>query len=156
MIYADEKAFEVKLRRLIAETVCKNSPQVAVLDYKTVGDIIIARDGDSPALFFLEAKYYQQKNGRIGFGNGVGEGIQPEILKRRPAYLENHLRWVLGSDSHGDGSFWLVSSEMLRNYVAGGVVGVKQNNIKEALFREVPSLIEEALVRELEVWLVRT
>lgn len=150
---ANELAFEGTVRNLIAMNVCGVDPTIRLFDHKTVGDIILTREGASPAIFFLEAKYFQLQKGRLGFGNNTGAGIQPEILKKRPAYLEHHLRWVIGSDHHKGKGYWLVPSEMLCKYVAGGVIGQKQNNIKEALFREVPSLDEQGFVRELQAWL---
>lgn len=156
MAHENEAAFERAVRDLIAARICSTEPEIKLLDHKTVGDIILTREGPSSAICFLEAKYYQLQKGRLGFGNSVGAGIQPEILKKRPAYLEGHLRWVIGSDCHNGRGYWLVPSETLCKYVAGGVIGSKQNNIKEALFREVPSLDESAFLQELREWLLRT
>ena len=149
--FQNESAFEIHLRELIASEV--SEPEFSVLDYKTVADIIICRNGVKPGIFFIEVKYFQLSKGRLGFGNIVGEGIQPEILVKRPAYLESNLRWLLGSNLHGDGAYWFVASEVLRQYVAGGSIGKKQNNIQEALFRNISPKNEEKIKFEIGDWL---
>jgi len=67
--------------------------------------------------------------------------------------LESNLKWLLGSDTHDEYAYWLVSSDTLREYVAGGSIGEKQNNIQEALFRNEPKLTKDILVAQLENWL---
>ncbi len=156
MSYANEAELERAVRDIITTNICSSEPDLKLLDHKTVGDIILTREGPSPAIFFLEAKYYQLQKGRLGFGNNKGVGIQPEILTKRPAYLETHLRWVIGSEYHDGQGYWLVTSETLCRYVAGGVIGPKQNNIQEALFRDVVSLNEANFLQELRQWLLHT
>ena len=152
MTFSSEANFESHLRGIIDANVISKIPDLVVLKYKTVADIIICRNGKSPGIFFLEVKYFQRQKGRLGFGTARGEGIQPEILVRMPDYLESNLRWVLATDSHGDG-YWFVTSEQLRQYLAGGAIGQKQNNIQEALFREIDSLNPRDLTNELVRWL---
>ena len=154
MIFANESDFENHLREIVDSRITSENPGVYALEYKTIGDIVIMRDDPSPAIFFLEIKYYQQAKGRLGIGASSGAGIQPEILNRRPVYLESHLRWVLGSDTHNGDGYWLVTSEKIRQFVAGGCIGKKQNNIQERLFRECTSLDENQLVEQLKRWLL--
>jgi hypothetical protein len=154
MVFANEVSFEKHIREIIALNITAKNPEVYALNYKTVGDIVICRDGIVPALYFLEIKYYQMSKGRLGFGNRAGEGIQPEILVRKPAYFESNLRWLIGSDTHGLDSYWLVKSNELRNYIAGGNIERKQNNIQEAIFRQTASLDQDGLIGELEKWLL--
>ncbi|MXY51775.1 MAG: hypothetical protein F4Y86_04490 [Gammaproteobacteria bacterium] len=120
MTFPDERAFETHLRNIIASDITSETPKVYALDHKTIGDIVIARDGASPALFFLEVKYFQSSKGRLGVGTGAGGGIQPEILKRGPAYLETHLRWAFASDHHNPDEYWLATSDVVRQFIAGG------------------------------------
>ena len=152
--YQNEADFELHIRNLLAQEF--NEPEFIVLENKTVGDIIICRNGPVPKIFFIEVKYFQLSKGRIGFGNRKGQGIQPEMLSKQPAYLESHVRWLLGSDYHNENGYWLVTPEIIRNYVAGGSIGQKQNNIQEALFREISPLAKDELVSELAAWLKNT
>ena len=154
MIFANESAFEGHLREIIDSRITPENPGVYALEYKTIGDIVIMRDDPSPAIFFLEVKYYKKAKGRLGFGDEHGAGVQPEILRRRPAYLESHLRWVLGSDTHNGDGYWFATSEKILQFVSGGCIGKKQNNIQERLFRECVSLDESQLVEQLKRWLL--
>ena len=154
MTFTNESAFEDHLRAVIDSRITSENPCIYALRYKTVGDIVIMRDGASPAIFFLEVKYYQSSKGRIGFGTSSGTGIQPEILLKRPAYLESHLRWVMGSDTHKGAGYWLVTSDVICQFVSGGTIGKKQNNIQEGLFRGHPSVNESQLVEQLKRWLL--
>lgn len=152
--FHNEAAFESHLRELIAQEV--NEPEFTILDYKTVADIIICRNLHKPGIFFIEVKYFQLSKGRLGFGNNTGSGIQPEMLVKKPAYLESNVRWLLGSDSHNEDGYWLVTSDVLRSYVAGGEIGRKQNNIQEALFRNLPALNSNELAKGVSEWLTNT
>lgn len=154
MTFDNERAFEDHLRNIIDSHITSEIPNVYALKNKTIGDIVILRDGTSPALFLLEVKYYQLSKGRLGFGTGSGGGIQPEILKRRPAYLETHLRWAFASDYHTGSGYWLATSDVVCRFISGGAIGRKQNNIQEQLFREHPSIDQTQLVQELKRWLL--
>ena len=154
MTFAKESDFEKHLREIVYSRITSENLDVYALESKTIGDIVIVRDDPSPAIFFLEVKYYQQANGRLGIGRGSGAGIQPEILKRRPAYLESHLRWIIGSDTHNSDRYWLVTSEEICQFVAGGYIGKKQNNIQKQLLRECTSIDENQLVEQLKGWLL--
>ena len=153
MIFVNESDFEDHLREIIDSSITSKNPCIYTLENKAIGDIVIMRDGPSSAIFFLEVKYYQSANNRLGFGARRGTGIQPEILRRRPAYLESHFRWVLGSDTHSGDGYWFVTSEEIRQFTVGGYIGSKQNNIQEKLFRECPSIDEDRLVKQLKIWL---
>lgn len=152
--FVNERDFEGHLRNIIDSRITSEFPNVYALEHKTIGDIVISRDGPSPALFFLEVKYFQPSNNRIGIGNQSGGGIQPEILERRPAYLETHLRWVFASDSHGGNGYWLATSDVVRKFIVGSDIGRKQNNIQPRLLRDHPSIDETQLVQELKRWLL--
>lgn len=154
MIFDSELDFENHLREIIGSRITSKNSYIYALEYKTIGDIVIVRDGPSPAIFFLEVKYYQDVKGRIGIGTRDGKGIQPEILLRRPAYLESHLRWIIGSDTHNGGGYWFVNSENLLQFISGGYIGKKQNNIQKGLFRKCPSIDRDQLVEELKRWLL--
>lgn len=153
MIFSSEQHFEDHLRLLLKTAITNTHPHIYALQYRTVGDIVICRDGGHPAIFFLEVKYFQKSKGRLGLGSAQGKGIQPEFLQKKPQILESNLKWILGSDSHGDGVYWLIASETIREYASGGVIGNKQNNIQEAFFREQPSLTKIELQNELLRWL---
>jgi len=154
MKFENEAGFETHLRELIASEIVDSNH--VILDYKTVADIIICRNGTKPGIFFIEVKYFQLSKGRLGFGNNKGSGIQPEVLVKKPIYLESNLRWLLSSDAHDGNGYWFVTSDVLREYVAGGNIGEKQNNIQEILFCEVGSLNKSELVMEMKNWLINT
>ena len=154
MNFTSESKFEKHLRMVIKSRITSENPNVYALRHKTIGDIVIVRDGVSPAMFFLEIKYYQSSKGRIGIGNSSGGGIQPEILKKRPAYLEFNLRWIFGSDVHESDKYWFVTSNEVRKFVSGQSIGKKQNNIQKRLFRQLPSVDEDQLVEQLKKWLM--
>ena len=151
--FASEQEFEKHLRRFINSHVLSGNSGLRTLQGKAIGDIVIVRDGPSPALFFLEVKYRRASNARLGFGDATGGGIQAEILKERPAYLETHLRWVIGSDAH-IGRYWLIAAKVMAKFAAGGSIGPKQNNIQQRLFRECPSVDEGQLAEQLRHWLL--
>jgi len=75
MKHENEAAFEKHLRELISSEITRQIPAIYALDNRTVGDIVICRDGARPAIFFLEVKYFQRSKARLGFGNSRGEGI---------------------------------------------------------------------------------
>ena len=154
MSFDSESAFEDHLREIIDSRITSENPGVYALKYKTIGDIVIVRDDPPPAIFFLEVKYYQKAKGRLGIGASSGAGVQPEILQRRPAYLESHLRWVIGSDTHNGDGYWLATSEKICHFVSGGCIGRKQNNIQLRFFRKCTSINENQLVEQLKKWLL--
>ena len=154
MAFANESAFEDHLRRLIDSRIASENPSVCALCHKTIGDIVIVRDGRSPAVFFVEVKYHQSSSGRVGIGTSSGAGIQTEILLKRPAYFETHLRWVIGSDTRRSNEFWFVTSDTLCRFMSGGSIGQKQNNMQVRLFRECPSVDEDQLVDQMKTWLL--
>ena len=152
MTFACEKDFEEFLRQTIDSRIVSESPSVRVLEGKAIGDIVIARDGASPALFFLEVKYYRESHGRLGIGGPKGHGMQPEILRVLPDYLRSHLRWVIASDAHV-GKYWLLGSDVVRRFLSGGGIGSKQNNVGPQLFRECVGVGEGELVEGMKRWL---
>ena len=95
MTFATEQILESHLRHLIAAQITTNHPHIYALDNKKAVDIVICRDGNPMAVFFIEVKLYQQTHGRLGIGTGAGGGYQPEIIVRNPDYFETHLRWVI-------------------------------------------------------------
>ena len=117
------------------------------------GDIIICRDGNHPALFYLEAKLYKESNGRIGVGEADGGGIQPEIIVKAPKYLEQHLLWVLAEGREAEPTFVVATTGELSNFIMGGEISRKQNNIQRRILDEVPRLNGNALLQRLCVWL---
>jgi hypothetical protein len=104
-----------------------------VLRSKNVNDIIVCKSaGGRELALFVEVKYHRTSFGRIGLGDGKGQGFQPEILVRRPAYFERYLRWLIGSEA---GVAVLVPSDTLRRFAVGGEYRErKQNNIQPTIF----------------------
>jgi len=61
-----ENEFENYLRDLIQTRICENHPELVLFDNKKAVDILICRNGESPALFFLEVKYHKKSHGLTG------------------------------------------------------------------------------------------
>jgi hypothetical protein len=143
------------VRAAIASRITSAHPEIYALDNKKAVDIVVCRDlPKNPALFFIEVKFHKQNHGRLGFGSSNGGGFQPEIVRRRPTYFETNLRWVISSDEC-DGIVFATSDE-IRGYVAGGVVGEKFNNIQSRIFRDAAKLTEDEFIDSLKAWLIPT
>jgi hypothetical protein len=108
MKFKSERDLENYLRYLIATKITAEHPHVYALESKKAVDIVICRDGQRPAVFFLEAKLYRRGHGRLGIGTGRGIGYQPEIVARHPDYFEVHLRWVIVDGRKPTASFLFV------------------------------------------------
>lgn len=108
--FGNEADLERFVRQVLEKHVPKQCPNVHVLESKKMVDIVLYRDPPEAALFFIEVKFHQKAHGRLGFGGGGGKGFQPEILRKRPLYLEEHLRWVLSRDSRSDRKVLLLVS----------------------------------------------
>ena len=156
MEFKSETEFELYLRGLIQKRICDNHPELILFDNKKAVDILICRNGESPALFFLEVKYHKKSHGRLGFGSSSGVGFQPEIISKAPDYFESNLHWLISGEGHIENGIIFTSSSVIRQYLSGGEVGQKFNNIQQRIFKEVEGYDEEALVKELESWLVST
>ena len=150
MNFADERDLERHVRRLIAVNITAQHPEVYALDNKKAVDIVICRDGSSPSLFFLETKLFDPQHGRMGIGSSKGAGCQPEIVRRKPAYFEANLRWIVVDSRETIPKFLFVPTSTIRKYLAGNAIGEKFNNIQLRIFKEVESLTEIELVAELK------
>ena len=150
MLYCNESDFEKHIRSLLSdEIVATCSAELTVLENKGITDIVIYRDGHSPALFFIELKYAKDMI-------GVSEGIQSEILLNRPHYMERHLMWLIGSQDH-EGVYWFLNSNEILEYVSKINLD-KENNISRRLFRHQGKFRfnREGLVTKLCDWLTLT
>lgn len=152
-MFASEREFETYIRALVATHITPCNPTIYPLKNKKAVDILICKDSPIPELFFIEVKFHQSKHGRLGFGGSKGGGFQPEIVQRKPAYFETHLRWVLASEDHEPGKVLFIDSDVVRKYLAGGAVSEKFNNFQKKIFREGVWLSEQELIQELRSWL---
>ncbi len=132
----DEKSFEVRIRNLVTDHVLPNNRDLILMESKKAVDILICKNGKEPALFFIEVKYHQQRHNRLGFGSGKGVGFQPEILTRNPDYFDQNMRWIIGDDDHLDDQFLFLNNRQLSEYLSGGSIGKKFNNIQKRLLKE--------------------
>jgi len=155
MRFKNERDLENHLRHLITAKVTAKYPHVYALINKKAVDIVICRDGERPAVFFIEVKLYRREHGRLGIGTGGGIGYQPEIVARNPDYFEAHLRWVIADGRKPAASFLFVPTSTVREYLTGGEIGKKYNNIRLSIFREVTALDEDILVDQLCKWLLQ-
>jgi hypothetical protein len=122
-----------------------------MLNNKKAVDILICKNGLEPALYFIEIKYHKVKHSRLGTGHGKGGGIQPEILKLQPDYFKQNMLWILGSeDSEG---YWLLKNNEILNYLTGGEISEKYNNIQTRVFKNEACIDKVQLVDLLNNWL---
>ena len=156
MKYNSEIEFELYIRGLIKKNIIDKLNNFVLLENKKAVDILICRQGAKPALFFIEVKYHKEKHGRLGFGSSNGGGFQPEIVSKKPSYFETNLRWVIGRQTNEKTGIIFVSSNKIREYVSGGNVGKKFNNIQQRIFREITGYSEQDFIKELESWLIKT
>lgn len=152
MIFKKEADLERHIRELIKDRIISCRKDLILLDNKKVADIVICRDGDTPAIFFLEVKLYKPSSGRIGIGQGEGKGFQPEVISKKPHYLENNLQWILGHQEKAD-SYILASTSIINRYLAKGEISEKHNNIQSKIFEEIGPINETELVEELAKFL---
>lgn len=150
----NEAEYESLVRSIIEEHVVGDNKQLILLENKKAVDILLCRNGDSPALFFIEIKFHKETKGRLGFGSANGRGFQPEILSKRPDYFERNMRWIIGDESHGGDGFILVSNKELSNYIAGNSISYKHNNIKRKLLLEGAWFNKKQLIESLISWMM--
>jgi len=152
MPFSSEREFETYIRNLIHLHITSTNKDIFALTNKKAVDIIICKNGVTPHLYFIEAKFYIDSHGRLGVGSKKGNGFQPEILLKRPDYFESNLRWVVGSENTD--KIYFLTNETLLNYTSGGVIGEKFNNIQKRLFKEQSGLTEEQFIEALTNWII--
>jgi hypothetical protein len=154
--FGSEAEFKAYVRQLIANKITAKNRSIYALDNKKAVDILICRDAPEPDLFFLEVKFHKTSHGRLGFGSSSGGEFQPEIVSKEPVYFESNLRWVIASEAHPENGIIFAPSDVIRQYVSGGKVGQKFNNIQAKIFREVSGLDEKGFVAALSKWVTST
>lgn len=152
MPFESEKLFEEHIRNLIKKHILPKDKELIMFQNKKAVDVLLCRNGKKPALYFIEIKYHKRSHGRLSTGHSKGGGFQPEILSRLPVYFEKNMRWVLGVEDM-EGYFLLKNSE-LKEYISGGSIGVKHNNIQAKLFNEQLLLTEKEFITTLKDWLL--
>jgi hypothetical protein len=111
-----------------------------ILRGKNLADIILCYDDQTrPLILFIEVKYHKVRHGRIGFGNGEGLGYQPEILQKKPAFLERYMRWLIADDISNTCLFF--TNGEVRNNCAANIREDKQNNFVYNLFEKNRELL---------------
>lgn len=151
MAFSSEREFETYIRELIQEHITSANTNIFALASKKAVDIIICKNRPKPHLYFIEVKFHISSHGRLGFGSGRGDGFQPEILSKRPHYFENNLRWVIGYE--GAFKIHFLTNKMLLEYISGGTIGRKFNNIQTKLFKEQEGLTEAEFIDALKKWI---
>ena len=142
--------FEKRIREIIDADIISQNRDLIVLDMQKTTDILICRNGDAPQVFYLEIKYYNKSHGRLGFGHEGGRGFQPEVLRKRPDFFQKQMRWVLGSEDSE--KYFFVDNNTILQYVSGGEIDYKHNNIQTKIFNEVEGLTKAELCVELANW----
>lgn len=148
-----EIEFEERIRHILNSDILSQHTNLMVLEIQKTIDIVICRNGEDPKLFYLEIKYFDPKHGRLGFGHANGKGFQPEVLRKKPDYFRDHMRWILGSVESED--YFMTDNDTILQYVSGGEIGYKHNNIQTKIFSELPGLKMGELKSELTEWLMK-
>lgn len=149
----NETEFENHIRQDILTEILADRKAFKLFNFKKAVDVLIAKNGNDPKLFFIEIKYHKESHGRLGFGQGKGAGFQPEVLKAKTTYFEDNMRWILGHEDSEQ--YWFVDNDTIRQYLNGDKVGEKYNGIKIKFFREVQSFSKLELKKQLELWISR-
>jgi hypothetical protein len=152
MVFTNEREFEEYIRSLIETHLTSKNKDIFALINKKAVDIIICKNGQTPHLYFIEAKFHINSHGRLGFGSKKGNGFQPEILLKRPHYFEKNLRWVIGAEDTD--KIYFLTNETLMKYLSGGSLGEKFNNIQKKIFKVEEGLTEQQFILELKNWIV--
>ena len=144
MTFNSEEDFENHIRGLLESEIAMPRCGFTILKNRGIADIIICRESPQ-AVFFIEVKYAKDMI-------SVNEGMQSEILSTRPPYINDHFRWLIGSEKH-DGQYWLLDSSELAEYVPN----IKrnrsiQNNISRRIFWQ-GGLTKAKLANRLREWL---
>jgi hypothetical protein len=147
----NEIEFEEHIRNDILPIAIPNIKNYKLFNFKKAVDILIAKNGIDPKLFFIEIKYHKKRHGRLGFGQSKGLGFQPEVLKEKTDYFESNLFWILGNEDSQ--MYWLANNDLIRKYVSGNKVGEKYNNIQTKFFDEVEPLSKTELISNIKLWL---
>lgn len=146
-----ESQFESHIRHEILPFTINDS--FKLFDFKKAVDLLIAKNGENPKLFFLEIKYHQKHHGRLGVGHSKGGGFQPEVLRDETDYFETNMRWILGSDRSDD--YWFVDNATIRKYLNADSIGPKYNGIRKIFFTEVSPITKSELIEQMQTWIER-
>jgi len=150
---AREIDFENEIRDIIHNNIIAFSPDFQILKSKNITDIIICRNNNIPKLFFIEIKYYNIKNNRIGFGTKGKICFQPEILLTTPKYFNDNLRWLFKNEIFPD-KYYILDNNECNKYVRGNNISIdKQNNFSDKLFKNVEPKSKEELIEYIKIWL---
>lgn len=130
-----EKDFENALASVIRAHLPGNVASVIVprfgLDFA-----VFMRSLSGSRVVFVDAKSYGgQRQGGLGFGNGVGRGPQVDLLissRDQLEILDNHVRWAFADATQPPGAarYALLTCSQARNAAMGGVARGKQNNFR--------------------------
>jgi hypothetical protein len=149
----NETEFENHIRKDILNDIISENQNYKLFNFKKAVDVLIAKNGANPELYFLEIKYHKKNHGRLGFGQAEGKGFQPELLKDKTDYFENNLRWILGKEDSEE--YWFVDNNKIREYLNAGVIGKKHNGITAKFFKEVNSMNKTELIDKIKEWLFK-
>ncbi|WP_276976632.1 hypothetical protein [Flavobacterium filum] len=150
---ANETAFENHIRKDILNEIISENQSYKLFNFKKAVDVLIAKNGANPKLFFIEIKYHIESSGRLGIGQAQGRGFQPELLKDKTDYFENNLRWILGKENSEE--YWFVDNNKIREYLNAGVIDKKHNGITAKFFKEVNSMNKVELIDKIKEWLFK-
>lgn len=130
-----EKHFERALDAVIRANLL-NSVAAAIVPRFGLDLAIFMHHLIASRVVFVEAKSYGgQRQGGVGFGNGVGEGPQVDLLLSsmdQLTVLDSHVRWAFADATQpwGTTRYALLTCSEARDAAMGGVARGKQNNFR--------------------------
>lgn len=130
-----EKQFERALEAVIRANL-HGSVASAIVPRFGLDFAIFMHHANSSRIVFVEAKSYGgQRQGGVGFGNGLGEGPQVDILLSSTDQLtifDRHVRWAFADATWPPGStrYALLTCSEARDAAMGHVARGKQNNFR--------------------------
>ena len=130
-----EKLFEMALDGVIRVGL-RSDVAFAIVPRFGLDLAIVAHSSGASRIVFVEAKSYGgQRQGGVGFGNGVGQGSQVEIILSsvdQLAILDSHIRWAFADATQPQGTarYAFLTCSDARGAAMGGVATGKQNNFR--------------------------
>jgi hypothetical protein len=144
--------FEKIVFKILKEIAFKRK-DIVLLSNKKFSDITICKNGKKPELYFIEVKFYKAASGRIHIGGRGGSGIQPEIIEKQPDYFMKQMRWVIGDENYRKDGVVFCDTKTIINYVSGGIIDKKHNNIKLDILKKESKYFLYELKDILETWI---
>jgi|SRR5580765_3169697 len=134
VVYPEEQ-FEKALASLIQAHLQGHAASVIVPKFGLDLAVFMPLPSASRVVFVEAKSYGGQRQGGVGFGNGVGKGPQVDLLLSsidQLAILDSHVRWAFADATQPRGTtrYALLTCSQARDAAMGGVARGKQDNFR--------------------------